>query len=218
MPVVYIDNLTGFAFKKGFVMRALRSISLCLSIVALVACGGGGEGTSGSVSNPLQKYEGTYYVCDGHDKETVSIVATGASSISLSFVEETYLNNNCSGSIVSTYKLPQPITATYDSQVTLNMPKVAVLPLTAAVDKIALSVPAMTAQLTGTGVNGRCRNYSGGYSCYETLVIPASSSFGGIYISGNYLVLFEDDKGALAASSIHSKEPTFNLNQLVPRP
>ncbi len=196
-------------------MRIFKSIISCLSLVTLVACGGGG---SGIANNPLQKYEGTYYVCDGRAKETVTVTASGSTSVSLSYVEDTYQNNNCSGSIIGTYKLPQAITATFDSPVTASFPKVTILPTTATVDKVALSVPAMTAQLTGSGVSGRCITYTGGSSCYDTLVVPLFNGAGALYITGNYLVIFSNNNGVLTADSIHSKDPSFNINQLVPRP
>lgn len=205
-------------------MKNTIKLTLAASAVALLAaCGGGGGDSGGSGSgsgggdtanNPLSKYAGTYYICDGRSKETVTVAANGSNSISFAYVEEIYQNNNCTGSVIGTYRLPQAVTATYQNQTTANFPPVTILPNADTVDRVTLSSPGMTAQLTGSGVSGSCVNYSGGKVCYDNLVLPAVSTTGAAYLSGNYLVTFSLENGVLESDGIYSKVASFNYNML----
>lgn len=205
----------------------IKRLYFLLLIVLLVACGGSGSGDSGAtdnsvgnensdeIINPLAKYAGTYYICDGHSKEIVTVTASGSNSMSLNFSEEIYQNDNCSGLVVGTYRLPQSITARYQNQTTANFPPVTLLPDAATVDRLTLSSPAMTAQLSGSGVSGSCVNYSNGNVCYESLSLQAMSTTGAVYLSGNYLVTFILVNNVLEADGIYSKDENFNYETLI---
>lgn len=190
----------------------LNKIFMLISTSLLAACGGGGG--ADTANNPLEKYAGTYYICDGHSKETVTVATSGSNSINLTYVEDVYQSTNCTGNIVGTYRMPQKVTATYKNQTTANFPPVTILPNADTVDRVTLSSPGMTAQLTGSGVNGSCVNYSGGNVCYNNLVLPAVSTSGAAYISGNYLITFSLENGVLEADGIYSKDASFNYNML----
>jgi hypothetical protein len=194
-------------------MKALKYTLAATSFALLAACGGGGG--VDTANNPLSKYVGTYYICDGHSKETVSVTALGSNSISLSYLEEIYQNVNCTGPIVGTYRMPQAVTATYESQTTANFPPVTLLPNAGTVERVSLSSPGMTAQLSGSGVSGSCVNYSGGNVCYSNLVLPPVNTTGATYLSGNYFVTFSLENGVLEADGIYSKESSFNSNMLI---
>jgi hypothetical protein len=62
-----------------------RHISTSM-ITLLAACGGSGDGVVDTVNNPLAKYAGTYYICNGHSKETVTVAASRTNSINLSII------------------------------------------------------------------------------------------------------------------------------------
>jgi len=190
----------------------------------LSACGGGGGGSAPAASvlsndnNPLKKYDGTYYICDqnGHSKTTLTVVAAGSNSMTMSMSEATYQSVNCTGTIVGTLSFPLPLTATYQSQTTANFPHVTIMPRADTVDGVSVSSPAMTAQLTGTGVSGNCVNYTNGNLCYDNLVSPAQTAVGAAYLRGNYFVTFSLLNGVLAADGIYSKDPAFGYSMLVP--
>lgn len=168
-----------------------------------------------SSSNPLKKYEGTYYICDSHSKKTVTVAATGSSSLSLAFVENIHKEQDCTGAIVGTYTLPQVVTATYQYQTTANLPPITILPDSAAVDQVTISSPSMTAKLTGTGVSGSCVNFNNGNVCFNSLANPASNKTGALYINGNYLITLSVTNGVLEADDIFSKDSSFNYNMMV---
>ena len=196
-------------------MKNLNAVAACTVAVVFAGCGGGGDSSGGaSADNPLRKYEGTYYHCDDHDKVSVTVVAAGSNSVTLSYTEQIYQNANCTGSIVGTYTLPQAITASFQSQTTANLPPVTVLPSAGTVDKITVSAPNMTAQLTGTGVKGSCVYFSSGNTCFDSLDLPAQTTTGALHLSGNYLVVFTLSNGVLESDSIYSKDPAFNYNIL----
>jgi hypothetical protein len=208
--------------------KQLKLVAILTITATLVACGGGGDGgtptappISGSsnndvsTNNPFKKYEGNYYACDGNSKKTVTVSTKGSNQADLAYIEEIYQNQNCTGPIVGTYSLPQSITATYQNQTTAIFPRVTILPDSGAVDGINLSTRGMTAQLTGSGVNGKCVNYANGNTCFDSLSVPASSTTAAIYLSGNYLVTFSSENGTLQSDGIFSKTSSFSTSELI---
>ena len=196
---------------------AIKYTVAATAIAVLAACGGGGEGgtNSGSTANnPLSKYEGTYYVCDGRSKETMTVTAVGDNTLSFTLVENIYDGDNCTGSVVGTYTLPQPLSATYQSQTSVTLPPVTVLPISATVDKVTLSSPSMTAQLSGSGVRGSCVYYTNGNVCYDSLSLASVTTTGAVYQNGNYILTFSLENGVLEADGIYSKDAAFNVNSL----
>lgn len=194
----------------------LAVIFVAALILLLSACsGGGGGGDAPAATKLLAKYAGTYYVCDGHSMEAVTATAVGADSLNLSYEEKIYQNANCAGGVVGTYSLPSPITFTYVSNTTATFPPVTVLPFSDTVDNGTITSPAMTAQLSGTGVSGSCVTYTGGNFCYNNLTNNALSETGAIYLKDNYLVTLSLKNGVLTADGIYSKDASFNINSLV---
>lgn len=198
-----------------------NKFKLALAIVSvsfLAACGGGGSSGSSTAVNPLQKYEGTYYVCDssGHTKKTVTVTSTGSNSVTASQVQQIYQNINCSGPVVGTYSESGSITASYTSQTTANFPRVTIMPASDTVDSVNFSAPAMTMQLVGSGVSGSCVAYTGGRTCYDTFSAPAQVVNGAFYLRGNYFVTLSLQNGVLVSNGIASKDPMFSFNMLIP--
>lgn len=194
--------------------------SMVAVVVALAGCGGGGGGGASDVNqlaNPLVKYEGAYYVCDGHSKRSVTAVAQGGDSLTLTLEEKIYKEENCLGVVVGTLTNPNPMTVKYTGKTAATMPAITVLPYSDMVDVVSASISAMTQQLSGSGVSGLCVNYTNGHTCFDTLIVPAQVGSGAIYLTGNYLVQFELTNGLLAPSDILSKDALFNLKSLVSR-
>ncbi len=191
------------------------SLIACVATVLTACGGGGGNSGAGSDTNPLKKYEGTYYVCDGHSKETVTVTASGSNSMSMTLVADLYQNTNCAGVVVGTYKLAQPLIATHQNQTSANLPPVTIFASSDSVDRVSLSYAGGTAQLTGSGVIGNCVNYSGGNTCYDNLTQPVQTATGAAYLNGNYFVSFSLTNGVLAYDAIRSKDPLFNINMLI---
>lgn len=203
------DSLIQPHLTKGKMKNTIKLFLANASVALLAACGGGGGSSSDTENNPLSKYVGTYYICDGHSKETVTVTASGSNSISLTYLEDVYQNTNCTGPIVGTYRMPQAITAIFQNKSTVNFPPVSILPNADTVDRVTFSSPGMTAQLTGNGVSGSCVNYSGGNVCYDDLVLPALSTTGAVYLKGNHLVTFILENGVLEVDGIYSKSDSF---------
>ena len=209
-------------------MKTLIKLTLVASAVALVAaCGGGGGGGGSSIdtaNNPLAKYAGVYYSCEDNDKTTITLSATGSNSLSIWLVINVYSADNCSGNVLATYKLNSPFVATYKGQMTATMPPITLLPFSDKVDEVTNSASGVTAELTGSGVDGNCVKYSyktdrgsiDGESCFD-LSIDSSTTNGALYLTSNvqYIVLFSRENGVLTSDGIYSKTNTFNTNQLV---
>jgi len=202
-------------------MSKITSTALIMSLVAaLAACGGGGDEGSNGVpppstdSNPLNKYQGTYYVCEGRQKTTVTIISSGENSANISYAEDIYADDNCGGAIVGSYREPQPATATYLAPTAVTLPPITILPFSDIADRATLAIPSMTAQLTGTGVRGLCVDFTNGNVCYESLQVSAATATGAIYQNDDYLLTFVLENGTLSADAIYSKRSTFNVNEL----
>ena len=211
--------------------KQFKLVAGLATIATLVGCGGGGDsGASGSasvsVNNPLKKYEGTYYVCDANEKNTVVFSATGADGLNVSFSAEVYSGANCSGSILGSYKWNAPALITYTDTTSATLPPATVFPFAATVDRVTLLTTPSTATLTGSGVKNNCVSYSyinngvtsTGNSCFE-LVLQQSTSTGALYLTADnqYLVQLSLQNGVLTTDQIFSRSSTFNLASLVKR-
>lgn len=218
----------------------LQKVLLLAALYALtlVGCGGGGEGgggstatggtqtggsSTGTVSNPLSKYEGVFYHCDGNDRASITLRAQSSDSMSITFTNDIYSNDNCSGNILGTQRISN-ITATYKGQTIATMPPVTLFPTADYVDSVLVSSVGATRELTGPGVQGVCVKYSyttsngskvNGESCLEPFTPEVAN--GGIYLSADkkYLVDFGLENGVLTAYGIYSRDPSFNYNTLV---
>jgi len=193
-------------------LKQLKIVVGAAVTATMVACGGGGDsgGSSGgsvSVNNPLKKYEGTYFFCDGNDKSTVTFSATGADGLSVIFSSEVYSGANCSGNILGSYKLDEPALITYKDATSATLPPATVFPFSATVDRLTISIGPTTGTLKGSGVKDNCVSYSytnngtntTGNRCFE-LVIPQQTGVSAIYLSpdNQYLVTFGLENGTLA--------------------
>ncbi len=211
----------------------LINFALAASTLAfLAACGGGGGGgddntdSTAAVDNPLKKYDGTYYSCEGNDKTTIAATATGSEELSVLISTDLYQGANCSGNVIASYHWNKPLLAKYTGRTTVNMPAVTVLPYADAVDKITVSAIGITGTLTGSGVNGSCVAYSyvdgkktvNGNDCFE-LVIPSTTVSAALYLStdNKYLVQFSLENGVLEADLLTSRDPSFNIDALIAR-
>ena len=213
-----------------------------LAITAtLVACGGGGEsdsssGSSVSVKNPLKKYEGTWYVCDEHQKITYSISTTGTDGLNLDYSEEFYSEPNCSGQLWASYKWNAPQQITYKDTTSATLPRAKVFPFSATVDGVTILTTPSVATLTGSSLMGNCMNFwtssvkylmdrtpgvpTTGMSrkCWDQFREPSTSS-GALYLTADnqYLVQLKLENGVLITDQILSQSSTFNLASLVTR-
>ncbi|MBP7485115.1 MAG: hypothetical protein KA781_07400 [Aquabacterium sp.] len=192
-------------------------VSLCS--LFLSACGGGGSGGASDSEpsgqkNPLSKYAGTYYACDDHEFSVQKMVVSGSDSLSVTLETNVHQNENCTGPIVGKVVVfPVPLVVKYVGVGTATMPPFSLLPYSDAVETVSVSAPAMTPQLTGSGVNGLCVNYVGGNICYEPVPTAVSMS-GALYLKGDYVVSFSLENGVLTADQILSKDPSFNSKNL----
>jgi hypothetical protein len=209
-------------------MKSLLKYMLALNTFVFFSGCGGGAGTGGGggiESNPLLKYEGVFYSCEDNYKTTLTLTATGTSSLSATMVNDIYASDNCSGNILATYRLRWPSAGTFKSRTTATMPAITLLPFSDLVDEVTTSSENATAELSGNGIVGNCVKYSyknstgikQGESCFQ-LDFPAASGNAAFYLTSNgqYLVQFSRENGVLSADGITSKSPNFNYNQLTP--
>jgi len=199
-----------------------------LAITAtLVACGGGGESDSSSVSvnNPLKKYEGTWYVCNAAQKFIYSISTTGTDGLTLNYSEEIYDNMKCEGPPIASYKSDASVLITYKGTTSATLPVATVLPSSATVDSVTILTSPSTATLTGPGVKDDCVTY---YTLNVSMpvrrkrcigpVLRQRTTSGALYLTADnqYLVTFEGYGNGLvgayeAYDTFLSRSPSFDL-------
>ena len=161
--------------------------------VALAGCGGGGGGEPIATVAPLAKYAGTYTYCEGHER--VTLVATLVNGgLTMSERSDYYDQANCAGAVVgaqAVFTLTATYVATESARVTGYSAANSVA--TYVVDRIAISVPATTASITGSGVttiNGQlCVRYTGGQVCIDPAPRPATTVFGGLALTDAAVLL-----------------------------
>lgn len=183
-------------------MNVTRAALTCIVGMLLTACGGGGGGDGGgtpppATQGPLAKYVGTYTFCEGNERVTLTVTANGGTQLSLSQKSDYYQTSGCTGAVVGLETLSSPLTATY---VSTGAAQVTGWPAansvtTYTVDRLAITAPATTWSLTGSGVttiNGRpCVRYTGGQTCLESIANPALSTTGGLVFTDTALLLLE---------------------------
>jgi hypothetical protein len=187
--------------------------------------GGGGGGEPSPVNNPLSKYVGTYYYCEDNEKSTLTLAANGSDGLNLTMASDVYSGNNCSGSVIGSYRWIKPAVITYQKKTQATMPELTLLPPSDTVDEVSISLAGVTAQLTGSGVSGSCVNFAysagsvtkSGEFCYD-LSFPSTPETGALYLTADsqYLVHFLMTNGVLGAEGLFSKSSSFNYNELVP--
>jgi hypothetical protein len=204
----------------------MKLFSCIYVALLLTACGGGG-GTSNATENPLKKYEGTFYACDGNQKETIEFSAPSLQGLNMTLRSEVFSAQNCSGNVIATYAFNSAAHLNYEGTTIANLAPFTLFPTSDVIDKIALVGGTVTASLTGTGVKGSCVDYayinngvtSSGNICFD-LNIGAANTKGALYLSSNgqNLIQFELLNGLYEYQSIMSRNSSFNLTALVKDP
>jgi hypothetical protein len=207
-------------------MNAAKTSLVLTSLALLVACGGGSSdgAVENTALNPLKKYAGTYYVCNENEKRTIQLTPTGVNQLNVTLSSEVFSAFNCSGNVLGTYRLNDPLVLTYSGTAIATLPPYTVLPFAGTVDRVTRNTSSVAATLTGSGVSGSCVNYTyadngrttTGQQCYE-LIVPASLTTGALYINSNqqYMVQFELINGTYESQIVASTNSSFNLNSLV---
>jgi len=208
-----------------------------LAITAtLAACGGGGDsgssssGSSVSVDNPLKKYEGTWYVCDGTEKTIYSISTTGTDGLHLNYSQEFYEKPNCSRQLFATYKWDTPQLITYKDATSATLPPATIFPFSDTVDRVTFLTSPSRATLTGPRVYGKqneCVRFDQtvvefmpmlNSRCFD-LVVQQRTSSEALYLTADnqYLVRLRLINGVLAWGETLSRSSTFDSASLVKR-
>lgn len=186
---------------KSIFKHTLLASAICI----LTACGGGGGG-GGSVPT-VNKYTGTHSYCDGDHTRYRNIISDlGNGNLSVSPLEITYQNSNCTGAILATYSESIPSTMTFidNSNATVRLPG---LPSSLNIDKFKATVPNTKASLIGTGVVGNCVNYPGGRFCYDLEVLSKNVDVGFYMInSGFYGMILENGVYVGYANEFYTRE------------
>ena len=219
--------------------KRLKLVASLAITATLVACGGGGgdsaiSGSSGvSVKNPLKKYEGTWYVCDEHQKITYSISTTETSGLNLDYSEEFYSDLNCSGQLWASYKWNAPQQITHKDTTSATLPSFTIFPFSGTVDSVTIVTPASTATLKQYFLGDDCLSFvtsstryridppgvpTTGWSlkCWDQFR-GSSTSSGALYLTADnqYLVQLKLENGVLTTDQILSRSSTFKLRTLV---
>jgi hypothetical protein len=205
-------------------LKQFKLVASLAITATLIACGGGGDSGSSSVSsnNPLKKYEGTFYVCMEKTKETLKYSATGADGLNAIYSADVYSASDCSGSIIGSYKWDAPALMTYNGATNATLPSFTVLPFSDTVDRVTMLTSPSTATLTGTGVKDGCvylyESFGTSRSCFD-LVLQQRTISGALYLTADnqYLTALVLKNGVLTSDVIFSRNSTFNLASLVKR-
>mgnify|MGYP006949115618 CR=1 FL=1 len=177
-----------------------------------------------TAENPLKKYEGTFYACDGNQKATMELSAPSLQGLNITLRSEVFSAENCSGNVIATYAFNSAAHLNYEGTTTADLPPFTLFPASDVIDKIALVGGTVTASLTGTGVKGSCVDYayinngvtSAGNICFDLNIIAANTK-GALYLSSNgqNLIQFELLNGLYEYQSVMSRNSSFNLTALV---
>lgn len=180
---------------------------------AISGCGGGGGGDAGSGGGaaPLGKYEGTYSYCDGNERLQLVVATTANGRVTLAPKSDFYRDANCTGAIVGTEVFSSPLTASFqasESAVVTGWPTLNSA-ATYTVDRVTISVPALTITLTGTGVsivNGKlCVTYSNGRTCLDETSASATTFDGGLVLTNTHVLLATKTAGGYAVINAYPK-------------
>ena len=107
---------------NNYQTKFLIKAAICLWIASLVACGGGGGGGGvvDAVTNKWTTNAGIYSACDSHSKISVTLAPVGINQMSLSFKQDVFALDNCSGAIVGSVS-PWSLTFTYLSTIVASV-------------------------------------------------------------------------------------------------
>lgn len=194
-------------------MRSTTLLPLVtVAVTTLVACGGGGgesTGSSGTTTDPLNKYIGTHRVCDRNEMITMVISSTGYGSVTMSARFDYHQSANCSGPVVGSETSSAALSATFVSSgpATVTGFPSANSSGTFTVDRLSISAPARITSLTGTGVyqqgSQTCVRYDAGSTCGTQGAMPAFTEPGGLMLTDQALVLL------VASGNIFERDISF---------
>ena len=219
----------------------LFKISMAVVAGALLASCGGGGGVCGAtlafggavssqcsqasgIANPLKKYEGSYYMCDGNRKTILRASVSGSRSLNVHGSAEVYSGARCTGSVIGLFAFDAPSVVTYSGSATANLPAFTVFPYSDSIDRVLTDASTATATLSGSNVSANCVNYSyveagvtkSGSHCFS-LTQQVAAFVGGLYLSADdqYLTDFTLANVVQTPGTVFSRSPSFNIDMLV---
>ena len=198
-----------------------KMLAILVSSTLLSACGGGGSSSgsdTGTVTAPLSVYAGVWQApCDDHELDTVTLNARADGSLEVVTKAEYFVASNCSGTPIATQTTSANpsivLTGSSDSPIKLSAGSPTT---TVKLDKVNVTVPSYKTVITGAGVQylvelGQakwCFSMGGSSrTCIlDTGTEPASSTSGGMYISGNTLYLLSLSNGTYVPDEIYTRK------------
>jgi hypothetical protein len=176
-------------------MKLNFALLIAAAIATLTACGGGGDGATSaptSEQNSLAAYVGDWQgVCNNHSRDQVTVKSVSSNALTLTVSENYYDLANCTGSIVAIVKEGADFSAIFNGTVDTTVQLSPAAPATnLKIDRISLSAPERSRQVTGTavttkvvnGISQWCFNYTGGSTCVvNDGTTPAGSASGAFY-------------------------------------
>ncbi|WP_409028139.1 hypothetical protein OX462_07865 [Janthinobacterium sp. SUN098] len=203
-------------------MKKIVAVLLTSSTALLAGCGGGGGSSdAGNVNagSTLAPYIGTWQApCDEHERQTMVVAAKadGSGAMELTSTTETYLKTGCSGTLLGTETMTAKITATPDgvADVLVKLTENGAAS-NVRIDKLNLSIPAYSFNVTGPGVqyvkkDGKqqwCIEYEGGSTCLlDEGTLPAQTIKGGIVLRDNTLYTFSYNGSSYVPDMLYVKK------------
>ncbi|OEZ64649.1 hypothetical protein JAB5_14010 [Janthinobacterium sp. HH103] len=205
-------------------MKKIVAVLLTSSTALLAGCGGGGGGGGSDAGNvnagsTLAPYVGTWQApCDEHERQTMVVAAKadGSGAMELTSTTETYLKTGCSGTLLGTETMTAKITATPDgvADVLVKLTENGAAS-NVRIDKLNLSIPAYSFNVTGPGVqyvkkDGKqqwCIEYEGGSTCLlDEGTLPAQTIKGGIVLRDNTLYTFSHNGSSYVPDMLYVKK------------
>ncbi|MCC7701046.1 hypothetical protein IGS59_02260 [Janthinobacterium sp. GW460P] len=203
-------------------MKKIVAVLLTSSTALLAGCGGGGGSSdAGNVNagSTLASYVGTWQApCDEHERQTMVVAAKtdGSGAMELTSTTETYLKTGCSGTLLGTETMTAKITATPDgvADVLVKLTENGAAS-NVRIDKLNLSIPAYSFNVTGPGVqyvkkDGKqqwCIEYEGGSTCLlDEGTLPAQTIKGGILLRDNNLYTFSHNGTSYVPDMLYVKK------------
>ncbi|MDX8124508.1 hypothetical protein SKZ59_22285 [Janthinobacterium sp. GMG2] len=203
-------------------MKKIVAVFLASSTALLAGCGGGGgssDAGNSDAGSTLAPYVGTWQApCDEHERQTMVVTAKadGSGAMELTSTIETYLKTGCSGTLLGTETMTAKMSATPDgvADVLVKLTENGAAS-NVRIDKLNLSMPAYTFNVTGPGVqyvkkDGKqqwCIEYEGGSTCLlDEGIRPAQTIKGGILLRDNKLYTFSHNGSSYEPDMLYVKK------------
>lgn len=194
----------------------MKYLAVFLSSMMLVACGGGGSGSSDASASPpsgvspsavspadaeLAKYEGVWRQdCVNHMRLTMTSTATGSTTFSVMKKEDYFDNADCTGALVATGSFGEP-DETVQYTATLENASVKLLTgetVVANVDPATSVLAVATFTVTGSGVKSttlvgttmfaRIEYADGGYVVIQRAALSGQTTHGALLLRNDELL------------------------------